>query len=199
MLTRILHKLVSGPAVYDLVQKLAGAAAMRKRLAALAPDLPDCAFVIDLGAGTGLYRDIWSANCRYLCLDLDPLKLDGFRARHPADLAVLGDATRLPIGTALVDVVACTMMSHHLDDAALTRMLDEVARVLKPGGVFLFADPVWHPARLPGWLLWRYDRGAHPRRADTLRSLIAGRFHIDRWDDFALWHRYAACLARKVA
>ena len=196
MITRMLHRLVARPAVYDLVQTIAGAAAMRRRLASHVPGLPSGATVIDLGAGTGLYRTIWPADCLYISLDLDPLKLKGFRARHPRDRVVVGDATRLPVGNASLDAIACTMMSHHLGDAELSRMLDEVGRVLKPEGIFLFADPVWHPSRLPGRLLWRYDRGAHPRRARELRPCIEARFRIDRWDEFAMLHRYVACLAR---
>jgi ubiquinone/menaquinone biosynthesis C-methylase UbiE len=123
------------------------------------------------------------------------MKLAGFRARH-ADAAVQGDATQLPFADGCADAIACTLMSHHLTDAQLAAMMDEVKRVLKPAGTFLFADPLWAPARLPGRLLWRYDRGAHPRDANTLRDVIAARLRIERWEEFALWHRYAVCLAR---
>jgi ubiquinone/menaquinone biosynthesis C-methylase UbiE len=195
MLTRALHAVVARPAAYDAVQFAAGAALVRRRLARLVPPLPGGAVVIDVGAGTGLYRTIWpSAGVRYVCLDLDELKLRGFRARH-SDAAVRGDAARLPFAAGCADAVACTLMSHHLDEDQLTAMLREVARVLKPGGTLLFADPLWRPARLPGRLLWRYDRGAHPRTAEALRGRIAEHLRINRWIEFALWHRYAACAA----
>ena len=197
MLKSVLHNLVARPGVYDAVQAAAGAGLVRARLRALAPPLPRGATVVDVGAGTGLYRDVWSADCRYVCLDLDALKLAGFRSRH-VDAAVQGDATRLPFADRSADAVACTLMSHHLTDVQLAAMLDEIARVLKPAAALLFADPLWRPARLPGRLLWRYDRGAHPRTAEALRAEIGRRFTMEAWEEFALWHRYAACVARKL-
>jgi SAM-dependent methyltransferase len=197
MLRRVLHNLVARPAVYDLVQALAGASVVRKHLAALVPPLPAGAIVLDIGAGTGLYRSIWPASVRYICLDLDPLKLAGFRARHPHDAVVRADASALPIATGSVDAVACTLMAHHLPDAVLLRMLEEARRVLKPGGVFLFTDPVWRAAGLAGRILWKYDRGRFPREAEVLRSHIEQRLEVRKWDQFALWHHYVACVAIK--
>jgi SAM-dependent methyltransferase len=197
MLTRLLHSLVARPGVYDAVQAAAGASLVRAKLRHLVPPLPDRAIVLDIGGGTGLYRDIWPVDCRYVCLDLDPLKLQGFRRRFPDTAAVGGDATRLPVESASIDAVACTLMAHHLTDAQLTELLDEIARVLKPGGKLLFADPLWRPRRLPGRLLWRYDRGAHPRTSRQLCGALRGAFEVERWTEFALWHHYAACIARR--
>ena len=189
-----LQRLIASPTLYDLVQIAAGASLVRRRLRSLVPALPQDAIVIDVGAGTGLYRNIWPVARRYICFDLDPLKLNGFRARF-SDATVQGDATRLPFATQSAHAVACTLMSHHLSDNQFAAMLQEIARVLKPGGVLLFADPLWRPARLPGRLLWKLDRGSFPRDASTLRQSIERHFRIERWIEFARWHRYAACVA----
>ena len=196
MVIAALHRLVARPAVYDLVQAAAGASFVRRRLRDLVPRMPAGSIVIDVGAGTGLYRNIWPASYRYICLDIDPLKLKGFRARHD-DQAIEGDATRLPIASASADAVACTLMAHHLDDRQLDAMLCEIARVLKPSGMLLFADPLWRRQRLPGRMLWSLDRGAHPRESGVLQASIERNFQIGRWTEFAFWHRYAACVALK--
>jgi ubiquinone/menaquinone biosynthesis C-methylase UbiE len=196
MLARLLHSVVARPAVYDAVQWLAGARAVKKRVASFVPNLSPGSTVVDIGGGTGAFRSLWQADCRYLCLDLDPLKLQGFRAKFP-DPAVQADATRLPLKDASVDAATCTLVSHHLDDARLPHLFDEVARILRPGGVFVFADAQWRSARPISRLMWRYDRGAHPRSGESLRAMISKRLTIERAEDFAVWHRYIACTARR--
>ena len=199
MLARVLHKLVARPAIYDLAQTLAGSRLVQSRVAARAPTLLQNAIILDIGGGTGVFRHMWPGDerCRYICVDLDAQKLAGFRAKFPRDAAILADAARLPIADASADAAACTLVSHHLTDHDLDRVLSQAARALKPGGTFLFADAVWRPMRLPSRALWRLDRGAFPRTADALRSAIALHFKIAHWEEFAAWHRYVVCVARR--
>lgn len=49
---------------------------------------------------------------------------------------VVGDAMRLPLQSDSFDVVACTQVYEHVPDAQ--QMMDEIFRILKPGGVCLF-------------------------------------------------------------
>ncbi|MCA1824696.1 MAG: trehalose-phosphatase [Mycobacteriales bacterium] len=51
---------------------------------------------------------------------------------------VAGAAERLPVQTESVSLVGCRIAPHHFGDVA--RFVDEVARVLVPGGVFLLVD-----------------------------------------------------------
>jgi SAM-dependent methyltransferase len=54
-----------------------------------------------------------------------------------------GDATRLPYEDARFSAVVCFTMLHHIPDAAdQDRVFAEVARVLRPGGVFAGTDSV---------------------------------------------------------
>lgn len=99
--------------------------------------------VLDLGAGTG--RMTRALKKRYrralvVALDLAPGMLREAR-RHQQLLRrferVCGDAMRLPIADASVDVVVSSLMLQwcHPPDAAFA----EIRRVLKPGGLFAFS------------------------------------------------------------
>jgi len=55
MLAKILHRAASHPIVYDLIQRLAGAARTRHFLAAsIAPWSDGVSVVLDIGGGTGI-------------------------------------------------------------------------------------------------------------------------------------------------
>lgn len=81
-LMSMLHRIVAVPWVYDLVQRASGAQRARKWLTAVVTPLHGAACVLDLGGGTGIYRDLWAPTATYICLDLDPVKLQRFRTRH---------------------------------------------------------------------------------------------------------------------
>jgi SAM-dependent methyltransferase len=76
----------------------------------------------------------------YTALDLNPAGIAFCRRRHRVDgLAfVEGDAEKLPFADAAFDAVINVEASHCYP--ALPRFLAEVARVLRPGGHFLYAD-----------------------------------------------------------
>ena len=204
MLARTLHKLVARPAVYELAQTLVGARVLRARLAAAVAGVNLAApgrrpLVVDVGGGTGTYRSIWPDDAGYVCVDLDPLKLRGLHNERRDAAGIQGDALRLPLADHCADAIACTLVSHHLPGDALSVAMSEIARVLRPDGVFIFADAVWQPARWVSRLLWRYDRGSSPRTDIALRHAIASRLTIERWEELSLWHHYVICVARKTA
>jgi len=61
-----------------------------------------------------------------------------------------GDVQELPFADGSVDLVVSTLSLHHWRDPVAA--LDEVARVLRPGGSFLIFD-LRRDLALPGWLL----------------------------------------------
>jgi SAM-dependent methyltransferase len=197
MLTEILHRLAAQPRIYDLIQSAAGVAEINRRLAARLAELPRPERILDVGGGTGLAAELWPAGATYVCLDLDPLKLDHFRRKHPDKVALLADATRLPLASRSLDLVLCKLVSHHLGDPLLAMLLSESGRVLRRGGHFVFVDPLWDPARWRGRLLWRYDRGSFPRSELTLHKAVSAHFAINRWDVFAIHHRYVICVGEQ--
>jgi len=184
-----LHKIAANPWVYDQIQTLAGQKQSFRRISTHTSGL-HAETVVDVGGGTGLWKTLWSADCRYICLDLEMLKLRGFRSKVPAGLAVLSDASSMPIATGSADVVTCVALLHHLPDAVLDQVLEEALRVLRVGGKLILLDPVINRERWAGRILWRLDRGSYPRTAEELRKKLESRFKVIHWDRYAIYHEY---------
>jgi SAM-dependent methyltransferase len=110
--------------------------------------LPGDATVLDLGAGTGkLTRTLVRRYARVLPVE----PLPGMRAILERELpdveALAGEAAAIPLDDASVDGVFCGQSAHWFaDDDSIA----EIARVLRPGGVFarLWNDTV-EPSPLP--------------------------------------------------
>jgi len=196
MIAWLLHRIVANPTVYNLVQTLAGEKKIHRILAQRTAGLRQDWVVVDLGGGTGLYRDLWQPAARYTCLDIDMDKLRGFRAKHPTEAAFLADGARIPLADGSVHAVLFTFVAHHIDGCVLPSVLGEAARILKADGHLVFVEPLWKPRRLASRLLWRYDRGSFPRTALVLQQMIGERFVPKHWEQFAIFHEYALCIAR---
>jgi uncharacterized protein YbaR (Trm112 family) len=188
---RALASVVANPLVYDCVQRLAGAHKICSRIRPLLEQTSGCV-VLDVGAGTGNLEKLLPAAARYLWLDPDEHKLRGFRMKSTAP-AILGDATRIPLTDSAVDWALCIGVSHHLDEAQFGTMLDELRRVVRDRLFFL--DGVATPA-IVSRILWRYDRGRHPRTAELLRKEIGRRFEVVVDEEFTVLHRYVLLVAR---
>lgn len=199
MLTRLLHKIVADPRVYDLVQWSVGATAVRRRIARetarAARSLSTGSITLDIGGGTGAVADHLAAAGRYVCLDIDWQKLDGFRRRNPAGIGIQADAACIPLADASVDLVLCNSVTHHLPEGVLQQMIAEAARVLKPTGTFILTDAVWKPTRWPGRLLWHYDRGSFPRPATYLKDALTAHLDVKQWHHFRVWHEYVIAVS----
>ncbi len=189
MLTKLLHRLAARPWVYDQIQTIAGLELVLDRMShELTPLCPKV--VVDIGGGTGTVRSLFAADCRYVCLDLELPKLKGFRLKTPTGMAVLGDATSMPIVDGGTDMVICKSLTHHLTDPMLDRALDESRRVLRLGGHMILLDAVLNKQRVAGRILWKLDRGSFPRAEEDLRKRLEDRFKVIHWDKFAVYHEY---------
>jgi SAM-dependent methyltransferase len=184
LLGRAAAAVASVPLVYDVVQRLPGAAESARRLRRALADARGV--VLDAGGGTGTLEAALPPAATYLWLDPDPKKLRGFRARSSSP-AILGDASNLPLRDGSIDWAVSVAVSHHLDDEAFGRTLDELRRVVRERVVFF--DAVASP-RMTSRLLWRYDRGRHPRPADVLQRELAARFRLETVEEFTALHRY---------
>jgi SAM-dependent methyltransferase len=102
--------------------------------------------LLDIGCGPGTYTIHLAAGYTSVdALDIEPLRLDDFRASI-AGTAEEGritiheaSATDLDFPDATFDAVTAIEVIEHL--VKLDRVLDEVYRVLKPGGSFLATTP----------------------------------------------------------
>jgi len=83
-------------------------------------------------------------------VDVSERMLDSARADLPRFTFIQGDATRLPLASAVLDAVVMLGGIHHVNDRAA--LFAEIHRVLKPGGRFYFREP------LSDFFVWRLLR-----------------------------------------
>lgn len=89
-------------------------------------------WMLDVGCGVQPYRPLFRHVSRYVAVDLPPTKRVDAHA----------DALRLPFADASFDTVLCNQVLEHVPEPA--RLMAEVQRVLRPGGVLLLTTPqVW--------------------------------------------------------
>jgi SAM-dependent methyltransferase len=196
MFKKLLHRVATHPWVYDRIQSFFGLshtqALLRERLFFVQP----VAYILDIGGGTGLYRSCLPDTVRYVCIDIESAKLQGFHARYPGEDALLADGLHLPVKSGTVDAVMCIAVSHHIPNQHLEQLFSEGMRVLKPTGSFIFLDAVWDRTRPVGRLIWAYDRGSFPRSPEVLRAALAAHGDITHWESYAIYHRYILALVR---
>lgn len=178
------------------MQFLAGQRVALNRVTEQIEALGHPAVIVEIGGGTGAFRQCCPRSA-YICLDSDPAKLRGYRTKFPDGLCILGDGAQVPVADKSLDLVMCIAVLHHIPSEFLPSLMREVDRVLKPDGRLLVLDPVWKPTRLPGRLLWRYDRGSFPRTATALETMVAESMQVERADRFRFLHEYLLCVARK--
>lgn len=179
--------------VYDQIQRMFGLEQGQKLLS---PHLTetDQKVVLDVGAGTGIHRSLIAETARYICLDVDPVKLKGFRHRQKlSDAILLGDGADLGLSNDSIDAAVCIAVSHHLSDQQLHSLFSELARVTREKVIFL--DALDCPNSLVSRLLWKYDRGSLPRSAATLLSMLEMNFAIEHVEQYRIYHQYLLCIA----
>jgi len=119
--------------------------------------------LLDLGCGAGRHAfEAARRGARVIALDMDRAELDQVAAiatamdeagELPAGASITpaaGDATRMPFPDDSFDIVIASEVMEHIpaDQSAM----DEVARVLRPGGIAAVTVPSWLPERIC-WLL----------------------------------------------
>ncbi len=124
--------------------------------------------VLDLGCGGGRHAfEAARRGARVVALDTDQSELDQVAAIFAAmaeageipaggsGITVLGDATRLPFPDGSFDSVIAAEVLEHLPADQIA--MNEIARVLRPGGVAAVTVPAWLPERI----CWRLSDDYH--------------------------------------
>lgn len=131
------------------------------RLRALLASLGPCAGrrVLDLGCGKGRFAErLGARGAKVVGLDVSAAMLASARGFQ----RVLGSARRLPFAGGAFDAVVAVEIFEHLSATSLGAVLNEVRRVLRPGGVVAVVDKnagSWNARRpwLPNLFLKRLD------------------------------------------
>jgi len=99
---------------------------------------------LEIGPGPGLTTDYLRAKVNSLtALEADPMLAKQLRQKFSnTNVSVIGgDATAMPFDQGAFRTVYCFTMLHHVPSVALQdKLIDEVHRVLAPGGLFVGTD-----------------------------------------------------------
>ena len=104
--------------------------------------------LLDLACGAGGFlADLGHAfpRAKLIGADLSPAYLAEAARACPAAALVRLNAERLPFADASLDAVTCIYLFHELPPARRRTVAAEIARVLRPGGRFAFADSLQPP------------------------------------------------------
>ncbi|MGH7570244.1 MAG: class I SAM-dependent methyltransferase [Gemmatimonadota bacterium] len=117
--------------------------------------------VLDAGCGTGVHLESarrWRLAGPPVGLDIAPEAIEHAGTRGIASL-VRGDASELPFRAGAFDLVLCVDTIQHLSPGAAGRVVAEIRRVLRPGGlVYLRTNSALGHAPLRGIDPERYRR-----------------------------------------
>jgi len=125
------------------------------------------ASILDVGCGTGAIMDFLE-KAGYRVEGIDPSQAALKYCRDKNLKVQIGQADELPFADNTFDaVIALDVLEHVVEDK---KSVAEIARVLKPGGIFICTVPA-HP-----WLYSYHDEALHHLRryaASALRSVLS--------------------------
>ena len=161
---------------------LGGARAVLAELARLLPALGASATLLDVGIGQADIPRKARARARANGVTLRTFGLDEAEslvraAGDTLDGSLCGDARRLPIGNASVDVVTCSQLLHHFEEDEIVVVLRELDRVARGWVVVSDLRRSW----LAAWGFWlvSWPLGFHKvTRHDGFLSVLRG-FTVD--------------------
>lgn len=103
--------------------------------------------VLEVGPGPGATTDLLRGRVTHLtCVEVDRAFADALRRRNVSRnvSVVCEDATAMSFPSDTFDGAVSFTMLHHVPSVALQdRLLSEVARVLRPGGIFAGTDSLY--------------------------------------------------------
>ena len=141
--------------------------------------------IMDMGCGTGRFLKQLGRTfpkARLTAMDLSPYYLSKAQQNLSSHLNVsfiLGNVTQMPIRDQTYDAITTIGLFHELPSEARFNALTEVKRVLKPGGVFVFTDPIQFEDQSPlEFLLCHlYKRFHEPYLKNYMHWNLKDAFH----------------------
>jgi ubiquinone/menaquinone biosynthesis C-methylase UbiE len=149
--------------------------------------------VLEVAVGTGLNLPFYPEGVTLTGVDISDGMLDIGRARAAElgrEVALRqGDAHALPYADASFDSVVCTFGLCAIPD--LDAALDEMVRVLHPGGRLILVDHVASSSRMVRGLQWLVERATVPMAGEhylrrPLHGVQARGLRIERQERFTL-------------
>jgi SAM-dependent methyltransferase len=187
------RKFLESSAVYNFFQKAVGAHKPRQRFFADHVAPLGKARVLDVGCGPGTNCSWMPPGIEYVGCDLSESYIAHARARYGSRgeffAAPVGEVAKL--GLKPFDAVIAVTILHHLSDAQVLTLCDEVRQLLVPGGVFITGDPCFAvgQSRLEHFIT-SCDRGRYMRYPEQYRALLLQRFPVvdeDVWHTEEMW------------
>jgi ubiquinone/menaquinone biosynthesis C-methylase UbiE len=136
-----------------------------------------CVTLVDVACGTGRFlrqvrlaypaMQLKGVDLSRTYLDEARRNLDGLRGAELIEAA----AETMPLGDASADIVIATFLYHELPPEVRRQVTVEIARILKPGGMFVFLDSLQMGDK-PGW--------------DGLLEAFPHRFHEPYYRGYAI-------------
>lgn len=140
---------------------------------------------LEIGFGTGANFKYLPKNIEYIGIDPD----EEMRSRAIEKAAQFhleihdGDAQKLNFEDSTFDTVVATLVFCSIPDPDLA--IEEVYRVLKPGGQFLLLEHVRKNTPIMGWLLdhltpfWKHIAGGCHLNRDPSKKILEVGFHVE--------------------
>jgi len=149
------------PALYDAISwtmalSVGGEARFRQLALAEVAIAPDTS-VLDLCCGGGQATQVLAQRSRQVTgLDASPRALARARRRVPGATYVQAMAQQMPFADGQFDLVHTSMALHEMQPVPLRQIVQEVYRVLRPGGCFTLVDfhQPQNPLLFPGLALF---------------------------------------------
>ena len=143
--------------------------------------------VLDLGCGNGNVICLLKkhVNARYYGLDLSEKMIEEAGKRLGGDVELtVGDAEKLPYEDNSFDVVICNASFHHYPSPE--KAVNEIRRVLKPGGTLILGDPTAPFRLLVKILNWgmKFSNSGDARiwhKSEIIKLFRQNGFRVEKW------------------
>ncbi|MBN3940908.1 methyltransferase domain-containing protein [Nostoc sp. NMS9] len=175
--------------LYDGISRLAalsvGGEARFRQLALQGLTIHSDSQVLDLCCGSGQTTEFLAKTSQNVTgLDASPKSLQRARLNVPEASYIEAFAEEMPFADNLFDVVHTSVALHEMQPQQLRKIINEVYRVLKPGGVFTLVDfhaptnPIFWPGVSLFLLLFETETAWELLKTDLPRLLTEAGFDV---------------------